>query len=211
MHACGLEFCCSGGPSGAYRRYRARRRHRRHVHRGPSRQARPVGRADRSRRAGGGHLLRQCRHHRGQHRLPGGVSVSFAELVRIALKRSPVANYHLAYLPRIAPWLVGLPRRVAAGAADRDCTADAAAVCPRGRRARGARRRGRGGALSQPSRLAQALPHRCRIRRAGAGIRTCGTLRHRQRPARSRRRARARAGAGGLCSATPCIGPARSA
>jgi len=27
------------------------------------------------------------------------------ELIRIALKRSPVANYHLAFLPQIAPWL----------------------------------------------------------------------------------------------------------
>jgi D-amino-acid dehydrogenase len=27
------------------------------------------------------------------------------DLLRIALKRSPVANYHLAFLPRIAPWL----------------------------------------------------------------------------------------------------------
>ena len=29
----------------------------------------------------------------------------FAELTRIALKRSPVANYHLTHLLRIAPWL----------------------------------------------------------------------------------------------------------
>jgi D-amino-acid dehydrogenase len=27
-------------------------------------------------------------------------------LLRIALKRSPLANYHLSYLPRIAPWLL---------------------------------------------------------------------------------------------------------
>lgn len=31
---------------------------------------------------------------------------SFAELLRIALKRSPVANYHLTHLPWIAPWLL---------------------------------------------------------------------------------------------------------
>ncbi len=36
---------------------------------------------------------------------PAAFPSSFAELVRIALKRSPVANYHLSYLPRIAPWL----------------------------------------------------------------------------------------------------------
>jgi D-amino-acid dehydrogenase len=31
---------------------------------------------------------------------------NFAELVRIALKRSSVANYHASHLPRIAPWLM---------------------------------------------------------------------------------------------------------
>jgi D-amino-acid dehydrogenase len=36
---------------------------------------------------------------------PAAFPSSFAELARIALKRSPVANYHLSYLPRIAPWL----------------------------------------------------------------------------------------------------------
>ena len=30
----------------------------------------------------------------------------FADLLRIAFKRSPVAKYHLAFLPRIAPWLM---------------------------------------------------------------------------------------------------------
>jgi D-amino-acid dehydrogenase len=37
---------------------------------------------------------------------PAAFPSSFAELARIALKRSPVANYHLTYLPRIAPWLL---------------------------------------------------------------------------------------------------------
>ncbi len=30
----------------------------------------------------------------------------FRELLRIALKRSPLANYHLAFLPKVAPWLL---------------------------------------------------------------------------------------------------------
>src|SRR5436309_12187002 len=30
----------------------------------------------------------------------------FRELVRIALKRSPLANYHLAFLPKVLPWLL---------------------------------------------------------------------------------------------------------
>ncbi|MGA8654348.1 MAG: FAD-dependent oxidoreductase [Xanthobacteraceae bacterium] len=37
---------------------------------------------------------------------PAAFPASFAELVRIALKRSSLANYHLAFLPHIAPWLV---------------------------------------------------------------------------------------------------------
>jgi D-amino-acid dehydrogenase len=28
------------------------------------------------------------------------------ELVRIALKRSPLANYHLNFLPKVVPWLI---------------------------------------------------------------------------------------------------------
>lgn len=37
---------------------------------------------------------------------PAAFPSSLAELLRIALKRSPVANYHLAFLPQIAPWLL---------------------------------------------------------------------------------------------------------
>jgi D-amino-acid dehydrogenase len=37
---------------------------------------------------------------------PAAFPSSFAELARIALKRSPVANYHLAFLPQLAPWLL---------------------------------------------------------------------------------------------------------
>jgi len=37
---------------------------------------------------------------------PAAFPSSLVELVRIALKRSPVANYHLAFLPQIAPWLL---------------------------------------------------------------------------------------------------------
>jgi D-amino-acid dehydrogenase len=37
---------------------------------------------------------------------PAAFPASFVELVRIAAKRSPVANYHLGFLPRIAPWLL---------------------------------------------------------------------------------------------------------
>jgi D-amino-acid dehydrogenase len=37
---------------------------------------------------------------------PAAFPSDFRELMRIALKRSPIANYHLAFLPKIAPWLL---------------------------------------------------------------------------------------------------------
>jgi D-amino-acid dehydrogenase len=37
---------------------------------------------------------------------PAAFPSNWAKLLRIALKRSPVANYHLTFLPRIAPWLL---------------------------------------------------------------------------------------------------------
>jgi D-amino-acid dehydrogenase len=36
---------------------------------------------------------------------PPAFPSSFAELARIALKRSPIVNYHVAHLLRVAPWL----------------------------------------------------------------------------------------------------------
>jgi D-amino-acid dehydrogenase len=38
--------------------------------------------------------------------LPPAFPSSFVELARIALKRSPLANYHAAFLPQVAPWLL---------------------------------------------------------------------------------------------------------
>jgi D-amino-acid dehydrogenase len=37
---------------------------------------------------------------------PAAFPSRFAELLTIALKRSPVATYHLSFLPKIAPWLL---------------------------------------------------------------------------------------------------------
>ncbi len=37
---------------------------------------------------------------------PAAFPSNWADLLRIALKRSPVANYHLTFLPRVAPWLL---------------------------------------------------------------------------------------------------------
>jgi len=37
---------------------------------------------------------------------PAAFPSDWATLVRVVLKRSPLANYHLAFLPKIAPWLI---------------------------------------------------------------------------------------------------------
>ncbi len=37
---------------------------------------------------------------------PAAFPSSWTELLRIALKRSPVANYHATFLPQVAPWLM---------------------------------------------------------------------------------------------------------
>ncbi len=37
---------------------------------------------------------------------PAAFPSDWTTLLRIALKRSPIANYHVAFLPRIAPWLL---------------------------------------------------------------------------------------------------------
>ncbi len=37
---------------------------------------------------------------------PAAFPSDWPTLLRIALKRSPLANYHLAFLPKIAPWLL---------------------------------------------------------------------------------------------------------
>ena len=36
---------------------------------------------------------------------PAAFPSSFAALLRVALKRAPEANYHLFFLPAVAPWL----------------------------------------------------------------------------------------------------------
>lgn len=37
---------------------------------------------------------------------PAAFPQRFTDLLRIALKRSPIADYHLAFLPQVAPWLL---------------------------------------------------------------------------------------------------------
>ncbi len=49
------------------------------------------------------------------HPFPRDVSA----LMRVALKQATEANYHLGFLPHVAPWLLGLPGEFRARAADR--------------------------------------------------------------------------------------------
>src|SRR4029077_16289018 len=37
---------------------------------------------------------------------PPAFPSSFSALLRVALKRAPEANYHLSFLPHVAPWLL---------------------------------------------------------------------------------------------------------
>ena len=62
------------------------------------------------------------------HAFPSG----FGALLRIALKQAPEANYHLSFLPKVAPWLLAYRVQHAGGRQPCVCRGDAAAVCARG-------------------------------------------------------------------------------
>jgi D-amino-acid dehydrogenase len=42
----------------------------------------------------------------GNTLFPHAFPASFGALIRVALKRAPEANYHLSFLPQVAPWLI---------------------------------------------------------------------------------------------------------
>ena len=42
----------------------------------------------------------------GNTLFPPAFPSSFSALLRVALKRAPEANYHLSFLPQVAPWLL---------------------------------------------------------------------------------------------------------
>src|SRR5947199_9268282 len=42
----------------------------------------------------------------GNTLFPHAFPSSFGALLRIALKQAPEANYHLSFLPKVAPWLL---------------------------------------------------------------------------------------------------------
>ena len=95
------------------------------------------------------------------HAFPTGLGA----LLRIALKQAPEANYHLSALPGLAPWLLAYRANTRRRTRARLRQGDAAALCARRRRARGADDGGAGHALSAQERLAQALSQRRVVRR----------------------------------------------
>ncbi len=195
------------GHHGTHRCDRARRRHRRHLDRAPARQAGSRRGARRPAGARRGDLLRQRRHHRGQHALSARVS---------GQRRAPPAHCaqarsggKLPFAPFAAGGAVaaGLLRRLASPSAGRDRADHPSAVCPRAGGARGPPRRCRRHGLPAPGGLAQALSHRRGVRRDRARTRPRPGIRHCASPARSGRSARARAASrSGLSSCRPLAG-----
>ena len=94
-----------------------------------------AGRAGRPRRAGEGTSYGNTGIIEGNTIFPQAFPSNWMALLRIALKRAPEANYHLTFLPRVAPWLCAFRAASRPERAGRNRRTDAAAVCPRHRRA----------------------------------------------------------------------------
>ena len=136
------------------------------------------------------------------HAFPSG----FGALLRIALKQAPEANYHLSFLPKVAPWLLAYRSNTRAEGS----LAFAEAMRPLFSRAvsehealmaeAGAARYLRKDGWLKLYRSDEAFAATARERELAVDARP--------HPARSERRgnARARAVARCRCSATPCIG-----
>ena len=71
----------------------------------------------------------------GRHVFPPAFPADWRSLLRIALKRSPLANYHLGFLPRAAPWLAAFAAASRPARLIETARSDAAAVRARRRRA----------------------------------------------------------------------------
>ena len=104
--------------------------------------------------------------------LPPAFPSSWTALMRVAFKRASEANYHLSFLPKVAPWLLAFraasqPKRLAETARlNRPLFARAVAehetlMAEAGRHA-----------ISAQDRLDEALSQRTRFRRAQAGTRS---------------------------------------
>ena len=100
--------------------------------------------------------------------LPPAFPSSLWALVRVALKRASDANYHLSYLPKVAPWLLAFRANSSRRAAGGKRAGEPAAVCARARRARDADAGIRRHAIFAQDRLDEALSQRARFRRAAS-------------------------------------------
>ena len=96
---------------------------------------------------------------------PPAFPSDFGALVRIALKRASEANYHLSFLPQIAPWLLAFRAASRPQRLDRERAADPPAVRARGGRARGADGGSRRLAFPAQDRLAESLSQRAQLSR----------------------------------------------
>ncbi len=92
--------------------------------------------------------------------LPPAFPSTLSGLLKVALKRASDANYHLSFLPQVAPWLLAFRAASQPEAHRRDGAAEPAAVRPRAVRTRNADAGVRRRALSAPHRLDQAVPQR---------------------------------------------------
>ena len=132
---------------------------------------------------------------------------TFGALLRIALKRAPEANYHLAFLPHVAPWLSpiapirAIERRIRFANLMRPLFARGA------RRARDADAGGRRDAISaQGTAGSRSIARKAAFAATARERELAAEFRSAVRRARSRRRAGARAGAGAGDSATASSG-----
>ena len=98
--------------------------------------ARADGRAGRPAGAGRGTSYGNAGIIEGNTVFPPAFPADFGRLARIALKRSTEADYHLSFLPRVAPWLMAFRAASRPERLMRVGASDAAAVCQRRRRAR---------------------------------------------------------------------------
>ena len=159
--------------------------------------------------AGRGDLLRQCRHHRGQHLFPTRFRPSSARSCgsRSSARRRQtiISRSCRRSRPGCSP-IARLARRRGM----RNSRGDAAAVCARGRRARDADGGSRRRAISAQERLAQGLSHRAQLRGDASASSNSPRVACRSRRSISRRRLRSSRDRR-RCSSRRCTGRRRRA
>jgi D-amino-acid dehydrogenase len=95
---------------GSHRCDRARRRYRRRLGGAAPRQARPCRRLVDRNDPGQGTSYGNAGIIEGNTLFPARFPAGLGALIRIALRRAPEADYHLAFLAQVAPWLLAFRR-----------------------------------------------------------------------------------------------------